>query len=390
VTPPPPIARPPAGPALLEPGPQVVSRRFLRAFLRALTDEATYDIRANPSLWLGFLLAIPIPLLAFTADADTWLKLFSLPAPVTWAIVLGAAGRVGILAQQESRRLAGAMEQARSEAQTAQESLGRERTRRRELESERAEVISELKLAQAVQATLLPAPIQRPEVEVVVRAIPTRYIGGDYAHAIVLEGRWLYLILFDVSGHGISAALVVARLHGLVRRLTLTKKSPETILERLNTAAQTLLAHTYFFMTAVVMRLDLQSGTLEYCTAGHPAQVLLRRNDGMETLRTPNRLMGVDPDIFDAERPVDRVQLEPGDTIVLFTDGLFEVLKGGEGEVLGEQGLYDRLRGTGALAPSLLVGEVLQELSEFQGSSEFDDDVTLVAARWNGAATPAS
>lgn len=370
-------------PAPTAPGP-LAALRFLRSFLRAVTDEATYDFRTNPSLWIGFLLAIPIPLLAFAGDAAVWLKLVSLPAPVTWAVILGAAGRVGMLAQEESLRLAQQVAQAQAHAQETARDLGHERDHRRRLEREQEEVVSELKLAQAVQATLLPAPIQRDDVEVIVRNIPTRYIGGDYAHATLVENRWLYLAIFDVSGHGISAALVVARLHGLVRRLTLTKKSPEGIVERLNQAAQDLLAHTYFFMTAVVMRLDVTTGVLEYCTAGHPSQILVRADGGIEVLRTPNRLMGMDADIFDAARPVDRVQLRPGDMIVLFSDGLFEVLKGGAGDVLGEQGLHERIRSAGALAPSLFVGEVLQELAEFQGSSEFEDDVTLLAARWNG------
>ena len=355
---------------------------------RALFDEQTYDVRGNPSLWIGFLLAIPIPVLTFAAGATTWLKLASLPAPVVWAVIVGAAGRVGILAPQERDQLEQEAALAADEAREAEQHLDRVVKERERLEAQRQAVLSELKLAQAVQRTLLPKPIHRKHIEVVARSIPTSYVGGDYVRSTIVKKRWLYLVLFDVSGHGVSAALVVARLHGLIRRMTFTEQRPTIILERLNTSAQRLLKHTYFFMTGVVARLDLKSGELEYATAGHPSQVLLRETGQIELLRTRNRLIGMDDDIFDSQAPSKRVQLERGDSIVLFTDGLFEVLEDGKGEVLGEEGLRERLAQLGSLAPQLLIGEVLQELSEFQGSSEFDDDVTILAARWLGPPQP--
>jgi sigma-B regulation protein RsbU (phosphoserine phosphatase) len=351
---------------------------------KALVDEQTYDVRGNPTLWIGFLLAIPIPVLTYAAGATTWLKLASLPAPVIWAVIMGAAGRVGILAQQERDQLEQEAAVAADEAREAEESLDEAVKQSQKLERRHQEVVSELKLAQAVQRTLLPKPIHRKNIEVVARSIPTSYVGGDYVRSTIVKKRWLYLVMFDVSGHGVSAALVVARLHGLIRRMTYTEKRPTIILERLNVSAQRLLKHTYFFMTGVVARLDLKTGELEYATAGHPSQVLLRENGQLELLRTRNRLIGMDDDIFDSQAPSKRVQLEPGDSIVLFTDGLFEVLEDGKGEVLGEDGLRERLAQLGSLAPQLLIGEVLQELSEFQGSSEFEDDVTILAARWLG------
>lgn len=358
--------------------------RFVRDLLRALVDEKTYDVRRNPSLSLGFLLAIPIPLLTWMADADTWLKLLTLPAPVLWGALLGAAGRVGMLAQERSAVLEREVHRAEGEKQAAVVNLVVETDRRVALETEKDELVSELKLAQAIQATLLPPPIQRPNVECVARVIPTRYIGGDYVHTSVIEDRWLYMVLLDVSGHGISAAMVVSRLHGMVRRLTLTKQRPVQMLQRLNQAAQRLLQHTYFFLTAVVARIDLANGELDYATAGHPAQILLRRGGDVELLRTRNRLLGMDDDIISPVQPSKRAMLQPGDSVVFFTDGLFEVLQDGQGDVLGEDGLRERIEGLGEIGPSLLIGEVLQELAEYQGSSEFDDDVTMLVARYLG------
>ncbi len=361
-----------------KPPPSTASKmRFLQAFWSALRDEETYDLRKNPSLWIGFVLAVPIPMLTFFAGAPGWLKLATLPAPFFWALIIGATGRVGIEAHEESLRLEG-------EVSVAHETLGEEVVKRQALEVEQKEVVSELKLAQAIQATLLPESISRPDCEAVARCIPTRYIGGDYVHCQVVAGKWLYLVLLDVSGHGISAAMVVARLHGMVRRLTLTKQSPVQMLQRLNTAAGELLQHTYFFLTAVVARIDLENGELEYATAGHPAQLLLRKNGSIEELRTRNRLLGMDDDILARDLPSKRVMLQPGDSVVLFSDGLFELLKDGEGDVLGEDGLRDRIAGLGELPPPLLIGEVLQDLAQYQGSSGFDDDVSILVARYLG------
>ncbi|MCA9317414.1 MAG: SpoIIE family protein phosphatase, partial [Planctomycetes bacterium] len=103
-------------------------------------------------------------------------------------------------------------------------------------------------------------------------------------------------------------------------------------------------------------------------------------------LRTRNRLLGMDDDVFDSEHPTRKVQLEPGDTVLCFTDGVFEILRGGHGEVLGEQGLGERLQALGPLEPSLILGELLQDLADFQGRSQFDDDVTLLVTRFNGTA----
>ena len=366
---------------------------FLRRFFRALAEDETYDIRSNPTLWVGFLVALPIPIVTWAAGGPLWLLLVSIPAPVFWGVVLGAAGRVGVLTELEARRLAEEVDLTRSEAKAARESfevkLGEEVERRTVLERRDEQVTSELKLAQSVHRTLVPDDIQRDDVEVAVHQVPSKFVGGDFLYAAVAADRWLYLIVGDVSGHGVSAALVVARIHGLIRRLTLALRSrPLTVLEKVNKAAMAILKHTYFFMTFGVFRLDLETGMLRYATAGHPPQVLLRHDGKLEELQTRNRLLGMDPDVFDAKRPAGQIHLDPGDTLVLFTDGVFEIPSDQNGEILGEEGLHARLANFNGLAPQLLAGEVLQELADFQGRSTFEDDVSLMVATYRGRPAP--
>jgi sigma-B regulation protein RsbU (phosphoserine phosphatase) len=331
------------------------------------------------------VLAIPIPILVFSLQAPAWIDLLALTAPVGWGLILGAAGRVALLAEEDARRIereAAERERASASVQTAlQKEVATERRALKELEDE-------LTLAQAIQRTLVPPDIVRSDLQVIVRNIPSSFVGGDYIQAYLVRPDLLYLVVGDVSGHGIAAALVVNRIHGHVRRLILEQKSPDQFLEELNRSALKIFEHTYFFLTLGVFRVDLARRRIDYATAGHPAQFLLRADGRVEALSTPNRLLGMDADVFDPERPVDTVTYGPGDSLVLFTDGLFEILGKDSGEVLGEGALQRTLSNLGGLPPSLVVGEVLHDLADFQGTSKFEDDVSLMVARFDPVAAP--
>lgn len=358
-------------------------RSFLRAFRRALTDPATFDLRTNPSLWLGAVLAVPIPILAALAGAPAWIEVLAFLAPVGWGLVLGAAGRVAGIEREAALRSAEEALRARELARAAAE-------RRDELEQERKAIDTDLKLASAVQKTMVPPDIVKSDVQVVVKHIPTSFVGGDYLQASMPRPDLLYLCVGDVSGHGVAAALVVSRMHGVVRRLILEQRNPVQFLDELNRAALRILQHTYFFVTFAVFRIDLAARRIEYATAGHPAQLLLRADGTLFPLSTPNRLLGMDADIFDPERPHDVVTYGPGDSLVLFTDGLFEIPGEHDGEILGEAGLERVLANLGGLPPSLVAGDILKELADFQGDSKFEDDVSLMIARFDPAPVDAA
>lgn len=360
-------------------------KRFVRSFLAALGDEATYDFGRNPSLWLGFLTALPTPALALATDMPLWMKALAVTTPFVWAIVLGAAGRVGQLAEERASAIENKAANMEEHLAVTEEALGETLLMRKALEEEKAQALAEMRLAEAVQRSLLPEPVRDRRVQVALRSIPSRLIGGDYVQVTLADERHLYVMVADVSGHGISAALVVARLHGVVRRLTLTAISPENMIAALNKAALAICKHTYFFVTCAIGRLDLVTGVFDYSTAGHPAQILLRAGGQIERLRTRNRLLGMDDDVFDTEAPSGTLQLHAGDTLVFFTDGVFEILRDGHGDVLGDDGLEARIGLLGPLEPQLLLGELLHDLSDFQGRTTFDDDLTLLLVRYLGA-----
>jgi serine phosphatase RsbU (regulator of sigma subunit) len=364
------------------------------AFLRSLSQRATYDLRRNVGLWLGFLLALPIPILALSSVGPRWLDVVALAAPFVWAAIVGAARRV---AQVESRRSDSLTSEAvRARGAHASERvllrgeahLERVRRERAELIRDRADV--EMALAQRVNQSLLPADISDPDLQVVVRQVPFAFVGGDYLHAARPRPGLLYLCIGDVAGHGVSAALVVSRIHGLVQGLVVELCSPQQILEHLNRATATILEHTALFMTFAVLRVDLTARRIDFATAGHPAPLVLRADGRLVPLSTPNGLLGLaGPDVFGAPQQ-SSVPYLPGDTLILFTDGLFEVAARDGGEMLGEVGLLSGLERLAGLPPDEIAAEILRRVTEFGHVGPFADDVSLLVARLGSRDAPPS
>jgi serine phosphatase RsbU (regulator of sigma subunit) len=365
-------------------------RHFVSAFVRALGDRSTYDPRRNIGLWLGFLLALPIPILALSSTGPRWIDVVALTAPLVWAAIVGAARRVALVESHRGDALT--LEASRVHGANAAEHvllrgaahLERLRRERAELIQDRADV--EMALAQRVNHSLLPPDMSHPDLEVVVRQIPFAYVGGDYLHVARPRPDLLYLCVGDVAGHGVSAALVVSRIHGLMQRLVIELSTPEQILEHLNRATTAVLEHTPLFMTFAVLRVDLSARLIDYATAGHPAQLLLRRDGKLEQLSTANGFLGVaNPEVLG---PTHRASVPYGlgDTLILFTDGLFEVAARDGGAMLGESGLLSGLDQLSARPPDEIASEILRRVTEFGHLGPFADDVSLMVARLGPAA----
>jgi phosphoserine phosphatase RsbU/P len=348
---------------------------LLRAMAGTLRQRATFNLRRNAGLQIGVVVVAPLAVLPLALSAPLWISLACAAGSVLAALLLATAGRVVQVHGASVDRARGAESAARASHQ-----LEADERLRLEALQEAADV--ELELAQQVNQSLIPQGVSIEGVDLAVRFVPCAYIGGDYLHVGRPRPELLYLCVGDVSGHGPSAALVVSRLHGLVERMVLELRSPEAILGALHAAAARVLVHTSAFLTFGVFLVRLQEGTVEYATGGHPAQILLHADGSIERLLTPNGLMGTSiPSIFSA--PVaQRVKLSPGDSLVLFTDGLFEVAPAAGGDVLGEEALarlvVREIRGeSGAGADA-----VLRAVGDWRGHGEFADDVSLMVMRY--------
>jgi serine phosphatase RsbU (regulator of sigma subunit) len=134
-------------------------------------------------------------------------------------------------------------------------------------------------------------------------------------------------------------------------------------------------------MTFAVLRIDLAGLRIEYATAGHPAQYLLRSGRCVEELSTPNAALGLQSIVGNPEQSVGSTTYAPGDSLLLFTDGIFETRARGGSETWGEENLRAGFVRHGLHAPGDMMAAILAEATDFHGGRDFADDVSLLVAR---------
>jgi sigma-B regulation protein RsbU (phosphoserine phosphatase) len=208
------------------------------------------------------------------------------------------------------------------------------------------EVRRELFDARRIHEALFPAPIREGPVQFSYVYEPMHQIGGDYLYSSCAgPGKPLNLVLMDVTGHGIPAALTVNRLHGELQRLFAERPAigPGEVLALLNRYVYLTLANHAVYVTALCLRVDPAAGTLEYANGGHPSAYLRGANGSVHDLPSTALLLGVSPD---AEFSPDAVRLpfHPGDTLIAYTDGAIEA-RNSEGRMLSMSGMQRLVAG---------------------------------------------
>jgi len=185
----------------------------------------------------------------------------------------------------------------------------------------------------------------------------------------------------DVMGHGMRAALVTAILRGLVEELTPVAADPAQFLAEINQSIYAILQRTAqpMLATAFYTIVDVGAGELRFASAGHPSPFLVKRSLGhAEPFKFYDKRHGPALGLFaESKYPTGRIAISPEDMILLFTDGLYEVI-GEEQEEYGQERLLASVRRKLELRPPQLFDELLDEVKEFSVSNEFDDDVCLL------------
>ena len=327
-------------------------------------------------------LAVIAPLVAATALGRRATLGYALLAVVT-------AGLLGIYDQQytagaapaQTIRLIGVILGGAVAVVACTLRMRREQEMRR-LTTQAATTRAAVQVAEVLQRNLLGPPPQVAHLETAVRYLPaTRHaeVGGDWYDAFRVPDGTTMLVIGDVAGHDAPAAATMAQARGMLRALAQSVPgSPTAVLHALDRAFTNLDMHT--LVTVTVATLDLRPvaagvrGPVRLCwsNAGHPPPVLITADGTVELLeRTPNRLLGVSPD---AERVDHEVQLAPGDTLFLYTDGLVErrtvPLDDGTAWLVQELGRIGR--------------EPLERLCDdlvAEMGTDLDDDVALLAVR---------
>ena len=259
-----------------------------------------------------------------------------------------------------------------------------ETTRLREDAIQKRIMDEELKTASSIQRRLLPAaPTNVPGFTFVGRNQPCRTVSGDYYDfAIRPDGR-VYFVIGDVSGKGVTAGLMMAGLQVAFRIFSKSDPDPSVLVTQLNLSLKENLPQSKF-VTLFLGRLDTSSGMIEYVNAGHTPPLHLSKKGAVE-LGESDLLLGV---VSRAEFTTRRLQLEPGDSLILFTDGVTEA-RDRAGVDLGSTIIGDALVPLHGADASTIASSVNETVLQHVGDPEnLDDDVTLLVV--SRAAAPAS
>ncbi len=251
---------------------------------------------------------------------------------------------------------------------------------RQVLEKQRIE--GQLQVAREVQSGLLPsAPPRLTGYDIGAVNLPTQAIGGDYYDYVPLAGGRLGLVVADVSGKGIPAALIMATFRAALRTEIRRRASLPALAARLNGAVLEF-RDAARFVTAVCAVLEATSGRVTYVNCGHNPPLLLRARGGRETLRCGGAALG----LFARGRyKAGTVDLEPGDTLVLYTDGVVEPVDAHDAE-FGVERLDAAIRAVAGRPASEALRSVIEATQAFSGRDRYDDDFTLVVLRRNATA----
>jgi sigma-B regulation protein RsbU (phosphoserine phosphatase) len=243
-----------------------------------------------------------------------------------------------------------------------------------------AQFARDVEIASEVQRNLFPRELPRlPGWEVAAVCRPARTVAGDYYDVVRTADGGLGLALGDVSGKGIGASLLSAGVHAMVRgRLPGRACDLAALLDDLNTHLLESSADE-MFATLVLARIDAADGRMTYVNAGHPPPLLLGAR-GAQWLGEGGPLVGV---MRDARYVPGEARLEPGDLLVIYSDGVTEAERG-DREMFGDPRLLAALEGTRGAGAEAALAAVLRAVEAFTAGAEPADDVSLVVVRRAG------
>jgi serine phosphatase RsbU (regulator of sigma subunit) len=239
-----------------------------------------------------------------------------------------------------------------------------------------AGVEREMGLARNIQASLLPeAPPRIPGAELAGVCVPARNVGGDYFDMFALPGGRAGLLVADVSGHNVGAALMMAVSRTALRAEIARASGPEEALSRANRLLDGDLVRSELFVSVFLGYYDPATGDLDYASAGHNPALLRRAAGGApEWLDAEGILLGVTAD-FPFERKT--VRLAPGDLVLLYTDGLTEARSPFE-EMFGDDRLAVALDEAGARPTAEIPAALLAAVDRHTGAAPADDRTVVV------------
>jgi serine phosphatase RsbU (regulator of sigma subunit)/catechol 2,3-dioxygenase-like lactoylglutathione lyase family enzyme len=257
---------------------------------------------------------------------------------------------------------------------------GQRRANTARLEFERR-TAQELEIAKQVQARLFPQtfPVLRT-LDYAGICIQARHVGGDYYDFLALGAGRVGLFIGDIAGKGIAAALLMANLQANLRsQFALAREQPQRFLESVNRLFYENTVDSAY-ATVFFAEYDDAAQRLRYTNCGHLSGLLLRQNDTVELLHSTATVLGL---FKDWTSPTVECQLNSGDALALYTDGVTESCNDAQ-EEFGEQRLIESLRRTRDHAAAPSIASIVADVQRFS-PEEQHDDITLIIAKCRSA-----
>lgn len=248
----------------------------------------------------------------------------------------------------------------------------------KEVESKNRQMQKELEMATRVHKRLVPHSAKTPLADLAVTYLPVSYMSGDYAKFHFIDKNKLIFIICDVTGHGVSAALLVNALNAEFERLAKERKSPGVLLKELDAFITKDFAEMDMYLTAFCGLLDYTSMKFVYSNYGHPPQYIYRTADStIQCVAAQRSFLGLpieDDNIYQSE-----IAFSKGDQIFLFTDGVIEA-KDRKGREYGSGRLEDFIKDNQKLHLDVFNENLIDELNLFTGHG-FKDDIFILNIR---------
>ncbi len=277
-----------------------------------------------------------------------------------------------IRSQDEIGRLTGSFEKMKTALKNYIKNL-------EETTAEKNKIESELKIAHDIQQGIIPKTFppfpERDDVDIYAILDPAKQVGGDLYDFFFLDARRLVFAVGDVSGKGVPASLFMA----ITRTLFRSKATPEASVSQIMTNINTELCKdndNAMFVTFFMGILNLETGILEYCNAGHNYPYILKKNGDIVIV---NQTHGMPVGLFDSgSYNQSMVELKDNDTLVIYTDGVPEAINE-IGELMGSEKLEDCLSKLNEKnSPEAITKSLLAQTRSFVGKAEQSDDITIL------------
>ena len=242
-------------------------------------------------------------------------------------------------------------------------------------ERERRRLDEQLQIASQIQMSLLPQePLSAGPLEVAGVCRPAQRVRGDFFDYWQQDGR-VCVVVADVSGHDLGAALLATAFRSVVRTVAGDPEPVAQLVARINRAVYADLFSSEMLITLCYLEIRPESGMLTVCRCGHPYPLLLRGEEEI-WLKKGGPLLGLEQD---AQFEEESLRLEPGDALVVCTDGVLEAAPSEERQ-FGVEGLVKALRAGPRVNAPALAGAVIGAVERHMDGVEMTDDATVVAA----------